>query len=141
MLTALARSGLLAEMRRRGIEYLHYHQVDNPTAIVCDPVFLGFHAELGCDMSVKVVAKRSAAERMGVAVDVDGVTQIIEYSDLPPEVARKTDAAGSLLLWAGSTAIHVFTPSVSGSAASSAGTPCRFMWPTRKSPTATPPAN
>lgn len=109
MLTALAHSGLLAEMQRRGIEYLHYHQVDNPTAIVCDPVFLGFHAGLGCDMSVKVVAKRSAAERMGVAVDVDGVTQIIEYSDLPPDVAQKTDAAGSLLLWAGSTAIHVFT--------------------------------
>ncbi len=109
MLTALAKSGLLAEMNRRGIEYLHYHQVDNPTAIVCDPVFLGFHAELGCDMSVKVVAKRSAAERMGVAVDVDGVTQIIEYSDLPLDVARKTDAAGALLLWAGSTAIHVFT--------------------------------
>jgi UDP-N-acetylglucosamine/UDP-N-acetylgalactosamine diphosphorylase len=109
MLTALAKSGLLAEMNRRGIEYLHYHQVDNPTAIVCDPVFLGFHAELGCDMSVKVVAKRSAGERMGVAVDVDGVTQIIEYSDLPLDVARKTDAAGALLLWAGSTAIHVFT--------------------------------
>jgi UDP-N-acetylglucosamine/UDP-N-acetylgalactosamine diphosphorylase len=109
MLTALAKSGLLAEMNRRGIEYLHYHQVDNPTAIVCDPVFLGFHAELGCDMSVKVVAKRSPAERMGVAVDVDGVTQIIEYSDLPAEVAQQTDASGALLLWAGSTAIHVFT--------------------------------
>jgi UDP-N-acetylglucosamine/UDP-N-acetylgalactosamine diphosphorylase len=109
MLTALAKSGHLAEMRRRGIEYIHYHQVDNPTAIVCDPVFLGFHSQLGCDMSVKVVAKKSAEERMGVAVDVDSVTQIIEYSDLPLDVARKTDATGSLLLWAGSTAIHVFT--------------------------------
>jgi UDP-N-acetylglucosamine/UDP-N-acetylgalactosamine diphosphorylase len=109
MLTALAKAGLLDEMQQRGIEYLHYHQVDNPTAIVCDPVFLGFHAERGCDMSVKVVAKRSAEERMGVAVDVDGTTQIIEYSDLPLEIARKADSKGSLLLWAGSTAIHVFS--------------------------------
>jgi UDP-N-acetylglucosamine/UDP-N-acetylgalactosamine diphosphorylase len=109
MLTALAKSGLLAEMNRRGIEFIHYHQVDNPTAIVCDPALLGFHSQMGCDMSVKVVAKRSAEERMGVAVDVDGVTQIIEYSDLPLDVARKTDSTGSLLLWAGSTAIHVFS--------------------------------
>lgn len=109
VLAALAKAGLLNEMRRRGIEFLHYHQVDNPTAIVCDPVFLGFHSVLGCEMSVKVVAKRSAQERMGVALDVDGKTQIIEYSDLPPEIAAKTDPAGSLVLWAGSTAIHVFS--------------------------------
>ncbi len=111
MLAALAKAGLLDEMKRRGIELLHYHQVDNPTAIVCDPVFPGFHAERGAEMSIKVVAKRSAGERMGVAVDVDGRTQIIEYSDLPPEVAGKTDERGDLLLWAGSTAIHVFSRS------------------------------
>ena len=96
-------------MKRRGIEFLHYHQVDNPTAIVCDPVFLGFHAQRDAEMSIKVVAKRSASERMGVAVDVSGRTQIIEYSDMPADVAAKTDDRGELLLWAGSTAIHVFS--------------------------------
>jgi UDP-N-acetylglucosamine/UDP-N-acetylgalactosamine diphosphorylase len=111
MLAALAKAGLLDEMRRRGIDFLHYHQVDNPTAIVCDPAFLGFHVEGDAEMSIKVVAKRSAGERMGVAVDVDGRTQIIEYSDLPAEVASKTDDRGELLLWAGSTAIHVFSRS------------------------------
>lgn len=108
LLAALAKAGLLVEMQRRGIELLHYHQVDNPTAIVCDPIFLGFHRLLGSEMSTKVVAKRSAEERMGVVVDVDGKTQIIEYSDLPAETARTADARGCLLLWAGSTAIHVF---------------------------------
>jgi UDP-N-acetylglucosamine/UDP-N-acetylgalactosamine diphosphorylase len=111
MLAALAKAGLLEEMQRRGIDFLHYHQVDNPTAIVCDPVFLGFHAERSAEMSIKVVAKRSAAERMGVAVDVDGRSRIIEYSDLPADVAAKTDDRGELLLWAGSTAIHFFSRS------------------------------
>ena len=32
MLAALANEGLLREMRDRGVEYLYYHQVDNPTA-------------------------------------------------------------------------------------------------------------
>jgi UDP-N-acetylglucosamine/UDP-N-acetylgalactosamine diphosphorylase len=108
ILAALARAGLLDEMAGRGIDYLHYHQVDNPTAVVCDPAFLGFHRLLQSEMSTKVVAKRTAAERMGVVVDVDGRTEVIEYSELPPEVAAQTDPRGSLLLWAGNTAIHAF---------------------------------
>lgn len=108
LLAALQRSGLLKEMRERGIKTLFYHQVDNPTTIVCDPVFLGWHLLEGADVSTKVVAKRSAEERMGVAVTVDGITQIIEYIDLPPEVAAQVDDSGKLRIWAGSTAIHAF---------------------------------
>ncbi|MBT6154133.1 MAG: UDPGP type 1 family protein [Planctomycetaceae bacterium] len=108
MLAALQQAQLLDDMRERGVEYLYYHQVDNPTAVVCDPVFLGFHVAHGSEMSTKVIAKRSAEERMGVVVDVDGQTQIIEYSDMPDDVAAMTDDSGELLHWAGSTAIHVF---------------------------------
>ena len=112
LLEALARGKLLDKMQQQGIEYLYYHQVDNPTAIVCDPAFLGFHVLRNSELSTKVVAKRSAEERMGVVVDLDGKTQIIEYSDLPVEMAQKTDDHGSLLHWAGSTAIHIFSRSL-----------------------------
>lgn len=108
LLHALWQAGLHTLMADRGIEYLYYHQVDNPAAIVCDPAFIGLHALHGSEMSTKVVAKKSAAERMGVVVSVDGGTEIIEYSDLPPERAAATDRNGQLLLWAGSTAMHVF---------------------------------
>lgn len=108
LLAALYSSGLLAEWRERGIETLYYHQVDNATSILCDPAFLGWHVLRDSEVSTKVVAKRSAEEKMGVAVSIDGVTQIIEYSDLPAEIAAQVDEAGRLRIWAGSTAIHVF---------------------------------
>lgn len=108
LLAALAAAGLFDDMRRRSVEYLYYHQVDNPLARVCDPEFLGFHALRGADVSVKVVAKRSPEEKMGVAVAVDGRTQIIEYSDLPADIAAHRDEQGAIGFWAGSTAIHVF---------------------------------
>lgn len=107
LLSALQASGLFDEMRRRGIEVLHYHQVDNPTAPVCEPAFLGFHALRNSEMSTKVVSKTSPDERMGLVVDLDGRTQIIEYIHLPEDIARRTTPDGTLLLWAGSTAIHV----------------------------------
>ncbi len=109
LLAALDNAKLFDEMRSRGIDYLYYHQVDNPTAIVCDPALLGWHALRQADVSTKVVAKRSAEERMGLVAEVDRKTCIIEYSDLPEDIARQTDDEGRLRHWAGNTAIHVFS--------------------------------
>lgn len=108
MLAALSSSGLLDDMRERGVEHLYYHQVDNPTAIVCDPAFLGHHLLKESDLTTKVVAKAHATEKMGLVCGVDGLTQIIEYSDLPDELAEETNEDGGLKLWAGNMAIHVF---------------------------------
>ena len=108
MLRAFVTSGLLDRLAQQGVETLFYHQVDNPTTQVCDPMFLGWHALHRAEVSTKVVAKRSAEEKMGVAVSVDGRSKIIEYSDLPAELAAQTDGDGNLLLWAGNTAIHAF---------------------------------
>jgi UDP-N-acetylglucosamine/UDP-N-acetylgalactosamine diphosphorylase len=109
LLDALGNAGLLDDMRRRGVDYLFYFQVDNPLVKVCDPAFLGFHALRDAEVSTKVVAKLSAEEKMGVAVSVDGRAQIIEYSDLPAERAQERNERGELKYWAGNTAIHVFS--------------------------------
>ncbi|MEZ5944398.1 MAG: UDPGP type 1 family protein [Planctomycetaceae bacterium] len=108
ILRAMKNSGLLAKMNERGIEHFYYHQVDNPTAIVLDPVFLGLHAQQNSDMSTKVVAKVAPEEKMGVVATLDGKTQIIEYSDLSPEEAHRKDDDGNYVFWAGNTAIHAF---------------------------------
>ena len=106
MLAALANSGGLDDLARRGIERLFHCQVDNPLVALCDPEFLGDHILTGSRISTQVVAKRDASERVGVVVSIDGRTRIIEYSDLPAEVAARTSSNGSLDLWAGSIAVH-----------------------------------
>jgi UDP-N-acetylglucosamine/UDP-N-acetylgalactosamine diphosphorylase len=107
-LTALSSSGLLAGLKGRGVRHVFYFQVDNPLVKVADPTFLGHHIAAGAEASSKVVAKSGPGEKMGVFALVDGRCTIIEYSDLPGELARATDASGRLRLWAGSPAIHVF---------------------------------
>src|SRR5262245_36186652 len=42
-LTALKGSGLLEQMKGRGVRHVFYFQVDNPLVKVADPVFLGHH--------------------------------------------------------------------------------------------------
>jgi UDP-N-acetylglucosamine/UDP-N-acetylgalactosamine diphosphorylase len=108
VLKALADGGHLADLGRRGVRYLFYYQVDNPLVKVADPAYLGAHAEAGAEMSVKVVSKLSPQERLGVVTLVDGRPRIIEYSDLPPELAERRRPDGALELSAGSIAVHIF---------------------------------
>src|SRR4029079_1321582 len=75
---------------------------------ICDPALLGYHLLADSEMTTQVVHKRDAMERVGNVVEIDGQTQIIEYSDLPEEAARRLTPAGGLQLWAGNIAVHVF---------------------------------
>lgn len=111
IISALWKSGLFETMKSRGIEYLFSHQVDNPLAKVCDPEFIGLHIKYNSEVSTKVVSKTGPEEKVGVAVDIDGHTRIIEYIDLPQEMAKMREADGQLRFWAGSTAIHLFNRS------------------------------
>ena len=108
VVAALDRAGLLSRLSDSGIDYLYYHQVDNPTVCICDPAFIGFHMMKDSQMTTLVAKKSSPTERMGVLVDIDGGTEIIEYSELSPEQAEKTDDSGQWIFWAGNTAVHGF---------------------------------
>jgi UDP-N-acetylglucosamine/UDP-N-acetylgalactosamine diphosphorylase len=57
-------------------------------------------------MSSKTIPKASAHEKVGNFVIGDGVLQIIEYSDLPDELATKTREDGTPFLNNASIAIH-----------------------------------
>jgi len=105
-LLALKRSGCLAEMAAAGVEVISYFQVDNPLVSVVDPLFLGLHAITGSEMSSKVIPKVDDLERVGNFVIGDGRMMVVEYSDLPEELARARDEQGNRLYDAGSIAIH-----------------------------------
>jgi UDP-N-acetylglucosamine/UDP-N-acetylgalactosamine diphosphorylase len=107
-LTALADSGLLDRLQGEGIKQIFYFQVDNPLVKIADPLFLGHHIAERAEVSSKIIPKDGPTDRLGNLVMVDGRCTMIEYSDLPEDLARETDAEGNLRLCAGSPAIHVF---------------------------------
>ena len=111
-LRALRGSGAIEDMRARGIEQISYFQVDNPTVQIIDPLFLGLHVSgpgSSGEMSSKMVPKCTPDEKVGVFCEVDGRTCVIEYSDLPEELASAVDDQGALKYIAGSIAIHILS--------------------------------
>lgn len=107
-LAALQASGALSEMAERGIEQVFYFQVDNPLVEVCSPELLGYHLLAGSELTSQVIAKQNPTDRVGNVVQIDGRLRVIEYSDLPDSIAERRHADGSLRIWAGSIAVHVF---------------------------------
>jgi len=108
-LKALYRSGALEDMNRRGIEFISYWQIDNPMVNILDPLFIGLHALDKAEMSSKALIKAEPKEKIGNFCLVDGKVTVIEYSNLPDELARKCRPDGSLVFELGSIAIHIIS--------------------------------
>ncbi|MBN1786782.1 MAG: UDPGP type 1 family protein [Sedimentisphaerales bacterium] len=108
-LKALYKSGAVEDMKNRGIEYISYFQVDNPLTNIFDPLFIGLHALDKAQMSSKALTKTGPFERVGNFCLANGKVTIIEYSDLPDELAEKKTKEGLLVFSLGSIAIHMIT--------------------------------
>jgi len=108
-LLALRRSGCLDRMKFDKVEYISYFQVDNPLVSVVDPLFIGLHALQESDMSAVMLAKTEPFEKLGNFCISNNKLMIIEYSDLPENLAKARNADGSLKFIAGSPAIHVLS--------------------------------
>jgi len=106
LLRAMRHEGVLDDARNRGVRSIVTFQVDNPLLRLAHPTFLGHHALAGAEMSSLAIRKLGPEERMGVFATVDGRTQLVEYSDLPDELAQQREPDGSLTFWAGSPAVH-----------------------------------
>lgn len=104
---ALRDKGMVADMKRRGIAYLFYHQVDNVLIRMADPVFLGYHVGNQAEMSLKVVRKRHCEEKVGIVGSIDGGLQVIEYSELSREDMYARNEDGSIRHSAGNIAVHI----------------------------------
>ncbi|KAH7320146.1 nucleotide-diphospho-sugar transferase [Stachybotrys elegans] len=88
---ALIVSGVIDDMRKRGIEHIHAYCVDNCLVKVADPVFIGFSASLDVDIATKVVRKRNATESVGLILSKNGKPDVVEYSEIDKETAEAKD--------------------------------------------------
>lgn len=109
---ALQKSGALADMKARGVEYLHAYAVDNALVQPADPVFMGCCIQKGADVGNLACPKASWDERVGVMAMRNGKYHVVEYSEIDEKRAKQTDpVTGKLLYSAGNICNHWYTVS------------------------------
>ncbi|KAF1810712.1 UTP-glucose-1-phosphate uridylyltransferase [Eremomyces bilateralis CBS 781.70] len=95
---ALIASGVVADMKKRGIKHIHAYCVDNCLVRVADPTFIGFSGSKNVDIATKVVRKRDAKESVGLILQKNGKPDVVEYSEIDAETAEAKDSKNHDLL-------------------------------------------
>ena len=94
---SMASSGILDDMKRKGVKWLFTAIIDNILIKMADPLFLGFSERSGSGAASKSVLKVNPEERAGVFALTNDKPTVIEYSEISDELKNLTDSAGRLV--------------------------------------------
>lgn len=96
LFASLRTTGMLADMKERGIKWVFIGSVDNAILKMADVTLLGMAISKNVQIASKSVVKANPQERVGVFCKMNGHPKVIEYSELPEKMAEEIDTNGEL---------------------------------------------
>ncbi len=94
---SMLKKGVIDDMQKRGIEWIFIGSVDNILLKYVDVLLLGLTASKGNQIGTRTVLKRSPDEKVGVLCKQNNKVKVIEYTELPKDIASITDDNGELI--------------------------------------------
>lgn len=109
---AIIRNGILEDLKNSGIEWIFVNGIDNILSNFVDPLLVGLTIEQNHKIASKSVSKAYPKEKVGVFCKMNGKPKVIEYIELPEEMAEERDGNGELLYGEVNIVTHLFHRSV-----------------------------
>lgn len=94
--SSLRTTGMLADMKEKGIKWVFIGGVDNAILKMADVTLLGMAIDENVQIASKSVVKANPHEKVGVFCKMNGHPKVIEYSELPEKMAEEVDNNGEL---------------------------------------------
>jgi UDP-N-acetylglucosamine pyrophosphorylase len=101
-------SGIYNKFLEKGIKYIQITNVDNILSKIADPTFFGLIDKENVDLAVKTINKKSDAESVGVFGIINNKLNVIEYSEIGEELAKKRNDENRRLYDCANIGIYVF---------------------------------
>ncbi len=105
---ALGRNGILADMKKRGIEWIFIAGIDNVLVQLVDPLLIGYAIKNNFKAVSKTVPKSNPDEKVGVFCKKDNQPYVIEYTEISKEQAHMRDENGELVYGEGHVLLNLF---------------------------------
>jgi UDP-N-acetylglucosamine pyrophosphorylase len=93
---SLKKSGCIDDMKNRGIEWVFIGAVDNALLKMADTIFLGMAIDKNAQIASKSIVKACPEEKVGIFGKKNGHPTVIEYTELPKEMAEERNKDGEL---------------------------------------------
>ena len=94
---ALVKNGMTKKMRELGVEWIFIGGVDNCLVKMVDPIIMGIAIKKHVTAAGKSVVKANPQEKVGVFCKRNGKPSVVEYTEIPTEMAEATDKNGELV--------------------------------------------
>lgn len=95
---AMQQNGILDDINKRNIDWVLVAPIDNPLIELVDPIFMGVAEKEGFDAIGKSIIKKDPNQKSGVFCLKNNKVNVLEYTEITPELANKKDNDGNLFL-------------------------------------------
>lgn len=92
---AMQQNGILEDINKRNIEWILVSPVDNPLLELVDPIFMGIAEKEKFNAISKSIIKKDPNQKSGVFCIKENKVNVLEYTEIAPEVANRKDSAGN----------------------------------------------
>ena len=109
---SMIKYNILDEIKQNNIKWLFIGSIDNAILKMVDNIFLGLTQEKKMLAASKTVSKANPHEKVGVFCKRNGKPSVIEYSELPEEMATMRDEYGELFYGEAHIMCNLFNTSI-----------------------------
>ena len=106
---SLRKTGMLADMKERGVKWIFIGGVDNALLKMADTILLGMAIDKNVKIASKSVVKANPHEKVGVFCKMNNHPKVIEYSELPEKMSEEIDNNGELKFGESHIMCNLFT--------------------------------
>lgn len=88
---SMYKNGIIKDIEEKDIKWIFIGSIDNILLKIADPLLIGVAENTGVEIATKSIPKNSPEEKVGAICKQDGKVKVIEYSEMPKELAIVKD--------------------------------------------------